>query len=396
MTAARASALPVQAGPGEGIDGVLLGLWLVLLGFGILAVSSASMELAASRFGDPWHHLLRHGIYLLVALAGFVVVLAIPTAFWRRIGAASYFVTIALLLIVLLPGLGREVNGALRWVALGPVSFQPSEAAKFLLVIYVAHYLARRQDDVRTSFMGMVRPLGWILIPATLLLAEPDLGATVVIFGASAGTILLAGARLRDLGVLALIGGAALAVAVFASPYRLARLNAFLDPWAVQYGDGYQLTQALIAFGRGEWFGVGLGEGLQKLFYLPEAHTDFIFAVIAEELGAVTAIAVCLLLASLVLRGLWHGRAAELRGDVFAAYIAYGAALMLGVQALVSLGVNTGLLPTKGLTLPFVSYGGNALIASCALLALCLRVDFENRLAAAEAPRERRRREARA
>ena len=175
MTAARASALPVQAGPGEGIDGVLLGLWLVLLGFGILAVSSASMELAASRFGDPWHHLLRHGIYLLVALAGFVVVLAIPTAFWRRIGAASYFVTIALLLIVLMPGLGREVNGALRWVALGPVSFQPSEAAKFLLVIYVAHYLARRQDDVRTSFMGMVRPLGWILIPATLLLAEPML-----------------------------------------------------------------------------------------------------------------------------------------------------------------------------------------------------------------------------
>lgn len=396
MSAVRASAMPPIAGRGEGVDGVLLGLWLVLLGLGIVAVSSASMELAASRFGDPWHHLVRHAIYLFMALCGFAFVLAIPTDFWRRLGAASYFVTIVLLLLVLVPGLGREVNGALRWVSLGPVSFQPSEAAKFLLVVYVAHYLARRQEDVRASFMGMVRPLGWLLIPAMLLLAEPDLGATVVIFGASAGVILLAGARLRDMGVLVLIGAGALAVAVYASPYRMARLNAFLDPWAVQYGDGYQLTQALIAFGRGEWFGVGLGEGLQKLFYLPEAHTDFIFAVIAEELGAVAAVAVCLLLAALVLRGLWHGRAAELRGDAFAAYLAYGAALMLGVQALVSLGVNTGLLPTKGLTLPFVSYGGNALIASCALLALCLRVDFENRAAATEVPRERRQREVRA
>jgi cell division protein FtsW len=284
---------------------------------------------------------------------------------------------------VLLPGVGREVNGALRWISLGPVSFQPSEAAKFLLVLYLAHYLSRRREEVRTSFVAMMRPLGWLLVPAMLLLAEPDLGATVVIFSAAGGALLLAGARLRDLAVLAVLGGGALALAVWLEPYRLVRLKAFLDPWAVQYDDGYQLTQALIAIGRGEWFGVGLGEGLQKLFYLPEAHTDFIFAVIAEELGAVTAIAVCVAIAALVVRGLWHGRAAEQRGDEFAAQLAYGAALMLGVQALVSLGVNTGLLPTKGLTLPLVSYGGNALIVSCALVALCVRVDWENRSAEA-------------
>ena len=394
MTAVRAAA-PVPV-PAATVDGFMLGLWVLLLGLGVVVVTSASTELATSHHGDPYHHLMRHGIYLAVALCGAVVVLAVPTRLWRHLAAPGYFLTLLLLLLVLLPGVGREVNGALRWISLGPVSFQPSEAAKFLLVLYLAHYLARRREEVRTSFVAMMRPLGWLLVPAMLLLAEPDLGATVVIFGAAGGALLLAGARLRDMAVLAVLGGGALALAVWLEPYRLKRLKAFLDPWAVQYDDGYQLTQALIAIGRGEWFGVGLGEGLQKLFYLPEAHTDFIFAVIAEELGAVAAIAVCLLFAGLVLRGLWHGRAAEVRGDAFAAYLAYGAALMLGVQALVSLGVNTGLLPTKGLTLPFVSYGGNALIASCALLALCLRVDFENRAAAIEVPRERRRREVRA
>lgn len=389
MSAVRSAApTPAAVGGETQVDGLLLGLWLCLLGLGLVVVTSASMELAASRYGDPWHHLVRHGIYLFMALTAFGCVLAVPTSFWQRLGAPAYFMTLLLLLLVLIPGVGREVNGALRWVALGPVSFQPSEAAKFLLVVYVAHYLVRRREEVCGSFVGMVRPLGWLLIPATLLLAEPDLGATVVIFGAATGAILLAGARMRDLVLLLFLGAGALAAAVLTSPYRLARLNAFLDPWAVQYGDGYQLTQALIAFGRGEWFGVGLGEGLQKLFYLPEAHTDFIFAVVAEELGAVAALAVCGALAAVVVRGLQHGRRAELRGDLFAAQLAYGAALMLGVQALVSLGVNTGLLPTKGLTLPFVSYGGNALVASCALLALLVRVDFENRAAAA-APRRR-------
>ena len=383
MSAVRTSARPPPVADIRP-DTVLLGLLAVLVGVGVVVVTSASMELAASRYGDAYHHLYRHTIYLSLGLCVLAAVALVPTAIWRRVAAPGYFLTLGLLLLVLAPGIGREVNGAMRWVALGPVSFQPSEAAKFLLVLYVAHYLSRRQQEVRTSFVAMMRPLGWLLIPATLLLAEPDLGATVVIFGAAAGAILLAGARLRDMSVLLVAGAVALTVLVRAQPYRMERLRAFLNPWdeEVQYEAGYQLTQALIAFGRGEWFGVGLGEGLQKLFYLPEAHTDFIFAVIAEELGALAAIAICIAFAVLVVRGLWHGRAAEVRGDVFAAQLAYGAALMLGVQALVSLGVNTGLLPTKGLTLPLVSYGGNALVVSCALVGLLLRVDWENRLAA--------------
>jgi cell division protein FtsW len=386
VTAVR-SVAPAAGGEAP-VDGLLLSLWLGLLGLGLVAVTSASTELAVRDFGDPWHHLVRHGLYLMVAIVAFGCVLAVPTRFWRRLGAPAYFLTLLLLLLVLVPGIGREANGSLRWVAFGPLSFQPSEAAKFLLVIYLAHYLCRRREEVCGSFVGMVRPLGWLLIPAMLLLAEPDLGATVVIFGAAAATLLLSGARLRDFSLLVLLGASALGAALLSDSERIRRLNAFLDPWEVRYADGYQLTQALIAFGRGEWFGVGLGEGLQKLFYLPEAHTDFIVAVIAEELGAVAVLALCAALATIVVRGLRHGRRAELRGDAFAARLAYCAALMLGVQTLVSLGVNTGLLPTKGLTLPFVSYGGNSLIASCALLALLVRVDFENRIAAP--PRRRR------
>lgn len=379
-------------------DTGLLVVWLALLAAGAVAVTSASLELSASRHGAATHLLTRHGIYVLVSVLAALTVLSIPTRFWARLGAPAYFVALALLLAVLVPGVGREVNGSLRWIGLGPATLQPSEIAKFLLVIHLAGYLQRHGDGLGHSFVSMVKPLGWLLVPAMLLLAEPDLGSTVVIFGAAAGLLLLAGARIGHMLVLACAAVATLVALILWQPYRIQRLEAFLNPWAadVQFGSGYQLTQALIAFGRGEWFGVGLGEGLQKLFYLPEAHTDFIFAVIAEETGAVGAIALCAAFAWLVVRGLMHGRIAEERGDRFAGLLAYGAALMLGVQILVSLGVNTGLLPTKGLTLPLVSYGGNSLVVSSALVGLLLRVHWENAVAVADGAASRRPAEVRA
>ena len=391
MSAARPDRHPDHAVPHPVPDTLMFGLWAGLLLVGTVAVTSASMELAASRYGDAEHHLVRHGIYVALSVGVFALVLSIPTTAWAAACRLAWPLTLLLLTLVLVPGLGREVNGSMRWIGLGPASIQPSELAKFLLVIHLAGYLQRHAGELPRSFAAMAWPFLWLAPPALLLLMEPDLGSVVVIFGAAAGLVLLAGARILHLLVLAVTATAGLAALVLAQPYRLHRLEAFLDPWAegVQFGSGYQLTQALIAFGRGEWFGVGLGEGLQKLFYLPEAHTDFIFAVIAEETGVLGALCLCAALVWLVVRGLAHGRAAEFRGDRFAAMLAYGAALMLGVQVLVSLGVNTGLLPTKGLTLPLVSFGGNSLLVSSALVALMMRVDWEGRLATTVAPARR-------
>lgn len=386
------TARPDQGVGGPVPDTLMFGLWAGLLLVGAVAVTSASMELAASRYGDAEHHLIRHGIYMVLSATVFALVLSLPTTAWSVVGGLAWPLTMLLLILVLIPGLGREVNGSMRWIGLGPASIQPSEIAKFLLVIHLAGYFRRHAWDLSRSLAGMIGAFAWLLPPALLLLMEPDLGAAMVIFGAAVGLALLAGARMLHLLLLAATATVGLVLLVLAQPYRLQRLEAFLDPWAegVQFGSGYQLTQALIAFGRGEWFGVGLGEGLQKLFYLPEAHTDFIFAVIAEETGVLGALCLCAALLWLVLRGLAHGRAAEVRGDRFAAMLAYGAALMLGVQMLVSLGVNTGVLPTKGLTLPLVSYGGNSLLVSSALVALMMRVDWESRLArAAPAARAR-------
>ncbi len=376
------------------LDTLLLWLWLALLAVGLIAVTSASMELAASRHGDAFHHLWRHGVYLVLAAAVFLGVVSVSIASWAHLDRACLVLAVALLALVLVPGLGREVNGSLRWIAVGPISLQPSEPVRFLLVIYLAGYVARHQDIITTRLMGLLRPLAWLSIPSVLLLAQPDLGSVVVIMAAAVALLFLSGARVLHLLLLTAVALGSLVALISMRDYRTARLQAFLDPWApdVQFGSGYQLTQALIAFGRGEWFGVGLGEGLQKLFYLPEAHTDFIFAVIAEETGVLGALLLCAALLAVTLRGLWHGRMAQRRGATMAAGVAYGAALMLGIQTLISLGVNTGLLPTKGLTLPLVSYGGNSLIISSALVALLVRVAWEN-AGHAEHPRRARQRE---
>lgn len=376
------------------LDTVLLWLWLALLAVGLIAVTSASMEMSASRHGDAFHHFWRHGVYAVLAVVAFLAVLSVSTSAWAEWDRACLVLAVGLLVLLLIPGMGREVNGSLRWIAIGPVSLQPSEPARFLLVVYLAGYVVRHQEAISTRFLGLVRPLAWLAIPSVLLLAQPDLGSVVVIMAAAVSLLFLSGARVLHLALCGVTALLALAALISMRDYRSARLQAFLDPWApeVQFGSGYQLTQALIAFGRGEWFGVGLGEGLQKLFYLPEAHTDFIFAVIAEETGVFGALLLCAALLAVSMRGLWHGRRAQRRGATMAAGLAYGAALMLAVQTLISVGVNTGLLPTKGLTLPLVSYGGNSLIVSSAFVALLVRVAWENAQHASH-PRQARRRE---
>jgi cell division protein FtsW len=284
-----------------------------------------------------------------------------------------------LLMIVLVPGIGKEVNGATRWVALGPFSLQGSEFVKLFMMIYMAGYLVRRKEEIETSLFGFVKPLVLLMLIVFLLLGQPDFGAAIVIITAAIGMIFLAGVPYRFFLPLVALCVSSVAIIATLQPYRLARLTAFADPWEYKFDSGYQLTQALIAFGRGEWIGLGLGNSIQKLFFLPEAHTDFLFSIVAEELGIIGAGLVIFLFAGLVLRGLAIGNTARRQELKFHAYLAYGLSLILGIQASINLGVNIGLLPTKGLTLPFMSYGGNSLIVSCMMVAVILRIDYETR-----------------
>ncbi|MFA7552653.1 MAG: putative lipid II flippase FtsW [Spongiibacteraceae bacterium] len=359
-------------------DQVLVGCGLALIVIGFIAMSSASIEFAAEKYGSPFFHVLRYLFHLSLALVGCLVVYRIPMSFWQRTDWFWLLVGLGLLLLVLIPGVGREVNGSRRWLSLGPLTLQSSELAKVCVIIYLAGYLVRRQGEVREQWRGFVKPMAVLFLVTLLLMLEPDFGATVVTLGTAFGMIFLAGVRLWQFCLVILAALAALVILVVSEPYRMQRLTAFTDPWADQFNSGYQLTQSLIAFGRGEWFGVGLGNSIQKLFYLPESHTDFVFAIYAEEFGFVGAMVLIGLFALLVVRILQAGRTAEKLGQLFGAYIAYGIALMLSGQVFINIGVNTGLLPTKGLTLPFLSYGGSSLIVCCALLAVVLRINAES------------------
>ncbi len=358
-------------------DSLLFTVALSLVCVGFVAMSSASVEYAAVKYSDPFFHIFRYGIHLTLGLIAALVIYQIPMSFWQRTGYLWLLLGGLLLVLVLIPTIGREVNGSRRWLMLGPLSLQCSEVAKVGLIIYLAGYLVRRQQEVRESWRGFLKPMAVLFFITLLLLLEPDFGATVVTAGTAFGMIFLAGVRLWQF--LLVISGAllALAVLVVSEPYRLARFTAYTDPWADQFNTGYQLTQSLIAFGRGEWLGVGLGNSVQKLFYLPEAHTDFVFAILAEEFGFVGSVLVIGLFVALVSRIMVIGRNAEKSRQFFGAYICYGVAFMLAGQAFINIGVNTGLLPTKGLTLPFLSYGGSSLIVCCALLAMVLRIHKE-------------------
>ncbi|WP_240725121.1 putative lipid II flippase FtsW [Mangrovimicrobium sediminis] len=373
MSRAAAPALPVV--PDLGL--LVPALALVLLG--LVAITSASIEYAELNYQNSWFHALRHLVYMAAAASVALVVYRVPMRFWETTGWAWLFLALVLLILVLIPGIGREVNGSQRWLPLGPFTLQPSEIAKLAMIVYLAGYMVRREHEVRHEWQGFLKPMAVLFAATLLLMVEPDFGATVIVVGSAFGMLFLAGVRLGHF--LLVLAGAlgALLVLVVSEPYRVARLTAYTDPWADPYDTGFQLTQSLIAFGRGEWFGLGLGNSIQKLFYLPEAHTDFVFSIWAEETGLVGALGMMGLYVALIGRVLWVGRAAHLASYPFGAYVCYGVALVYSGQAFVNMGVSSGLLPTKGLTLPFVSYGGTSLIICCAMLAMVARIEREIR-----------------
>lgn len=372
------------------IDITLLLIAIILLALGLIMVTSASIEVAASQYKDPLFHFYRQLTYLLLSLLLAGCVFMIPMDSWLKLGPVLLFTAMGLLIAVLI--IGREINGSVRWISLGLFNLQASEVAKLFFIIYLAGYAVRQQEQVQTTWVGLMKPVGLLSIATVLLLLEPDFGAVVVLMSTAIGMLFMAGVKLWRFSILILVYiGAAAAIAV-SQPYRLARLTTYIDPWSHQFDSGYQLTQALIAFGRGEWLGVGLGNSIQKSFYLPEAHTDFVFAVLAEETGLVGALIVTGLLIGLTLRALYIGLQAQQRGLTFSGYLAYGIGLLFGMQSLINIGVNTGLLPTKGLTLPFLSYGGSSLIINSLALAVLFRADYESRMLAGKPSKKRKKR----
>lgn len=348
-----------------------------LISIGILMVSSASIAYAAYGYGDEFFFLKRHLIYLAISALGALIVLQIPLQLWYRYAGLLLAGSAVLLIAVLIPGIGHEVNGSSRWLRAGPLTLQVSELAKLAIIIFVAAYLQRHQLHLRDQWQDFAKPLGILALFSLLLLLEPDFGSTIVIGSTVLAMLFIAGVRLWQFLALMSLAVAGIAGLIVASPYRFQRLITFLDPWADRYDSGYQLTQSLIAFGRGEWFGVGLGNSVQKLFYLPEAHTDFVFAIFAEEFGLLGVLVVVALLILLVARVFAIGLRAIKRQDWFVAYAVFGFGIMLAGQAFINLGVTSGLLPTKGLTLPFVSYGGSSLVVCSLIIALVLRAGLE-------------------
>ena len=358
-------------------DAVLLLAVGLLLGFGVVMVASASLHLGA-RSGDALRYVDRHLVALALGVIGAVLVYSTPTRWWEKGSTWLYFVGLGLLLLVFVPGLGREANGAMRWVAAGPVSLQTSEFMKLFIVLYMAGYVVRRQVEVAHTVWGFIKPLILLLAACALIMLQPDFGTTAVLLATAFGMLFLAGAPLWLFGLLITLAAGALTALIYVSPYRLARVTSFLNPWEQAQDAGYQLSQALIAFGRGEWTGVGLGNGIQKQFYLPEAHTDFVMAVIGEEFGLLGTLLVVALFSLIVWRAFAIGVRAEKRDDRFSAHVAYGLGLWVGMQAYINIGVNMGLLPTKGLTLPFISYGSNSLIVCCLAVGMLMRIHHEN------------------
>jgi cell division protein FtsW len=349
---------------------------LLLLSIGIVMVGSASIAVAEGQGASSYHYLIRHLVFVAVGITLALTLRVIPIAFLERISRPLLALSILLLLLVLAPGIGHTVNGSTRWIRLGFVNFQVVEAVKLMVVIYLAGYLARKSELVRTRFFDTLKPLACAGLLSLLLLLQPDMGSAAVITAIVAGLVWLAGAAWRHIFVLGLLILPAFGFAAM-EPYRLRRIVSFMDPWADPFASGFQLTQALIAVGRGELFGVGIGASIQKLFYLPEAHTDFIFAVLAEEFGLLGVITVLAMFLLLVTRIMVIGVMAHRRERAFAGFVAYGIGLWIGLQALVSIGVNLGVLPTKGLTLPLISSGGSSMLMILLALGVVLRIKYE-------------------
>ncbi len=359
------------------LDKVLLLISMALLLFGLVMMTSASLHLGEKVAGDALYYPLRQLVHLSLGLIVASAAFFIPLAFFEKTGQWLFIGGLVLLLLVLIPGLGAKVNGSIRWLAVGGFRLQVAEVIKLISLIYMAGYLVRHNNTVQTSVKGMARPLFLLAFACALLLQQPDFGSAAVIVACALLMMFLAGARLWQFGVLGLSLVAMAVLLVVFSPYRMQRVTSFTNPWADPLGSGYQLTQSLIALGTGEWNGVGLGSGVQKLFYLPEGHTDFLFAVIGEELGFIGSVTVIALFGLFVWRAFRIGQLAEKMGQQFSAFLAYGIGIWFALQAFINIGVNMGVLPTKGLTLPLISYGGSSMIIMCAAVALLQRVHHE-------------------
>jgi len=390
MTAASAtSPFPARLKTALKFDPVLLTIVMTLLLGGLVVLASASMSISDNLVGQPFYYVERQLLAAAIGGAGGIACLFIPMQVWRSVGPLMLLAGLGLLFLVLLPGVGYEVNGSRRWVRFGILNLQVSEPARLCFIIYLAGYLVRRNKELRENFGGFLKPMLLMSLACVALLAEPDFGAAIVLLATALTMLFVSGARIRDFLIFFAVSLVAMVLLAVTSPYRMKRLTGFLDPWADPFDSGFQLTQSLIAIGRGEWFGVGLGNGVQKLFYLPEAHTDFVFAVFAEEFGLAGSFVVIGLFVALLWRVFRLATHASETDRCFEAYLAIGIGTWLGLQAFINVGVNMGILPTKGLTLPLVSYGRSSLIVTMIAIGMLVRIHHELAVDAA-APNRRR------
>lgn len=364
-------------------DVPLLYCVIMLIGLGFVMVTSASMPTADRLFDNPYHIIIRHSMFLAMGFVLFWITCCVPMTWWKRSNPYLLMLGMVLLIIVLI--VGREVNGAKRWIPIGPVGFQVAEAAKLFFFSYIAGYLVRKRAEVQENIKGFAKPIAVFAVYAALILLQPDLGTVVVMFVTTVGLLFLAGARLWQFFVLILTGVGLVVLLIIIEPYRMARVVGFLEPWDDPFGKGYQLVQSLMAYSQGGWFGQGLGNSVQKLQYLPEAHNDFIFAVIGEELGFIGILSILLIFGTFVFRALLIGQQALKCGKEYEGYFAFAIGIWFAFQTMVNVGASAGILPTKGLTLPFVSYGGSSLLIMTIAAAILLRVDFETKMATKQA-----------
>ena len=362
------------------IDLILLSLFFVLSFSGLLILASASVHFSDSIYGNPSAIFNRQLFYFFLGLFGLLIFFILPLNFWTSYDRLLITLGFILLLLVFVPGIGFEVNGANRWIRVAGFGLQPSEIMKFLSILYVSCYSVRRIREIQSHWIGFFRPAIIIVSIISIILIQPDLGSSAVIFASVLGVLFVAGVKIKQFFIVALLGLVAVTLMIVFVPWRWERIISFIDPWSDPWGSGYQLTLSLMSIGRGDWFGVGLGQGLMKMGYLPDAHTDFIFSVIVEEMGILGGFIIVALLFGLSFRIFYIGRESLLKKNYFGFYFSYGVALLLGLHTFINVGVACGLLPTKGLTLPLISAGGTNLIIVCLMIGLILRVDYENKI----------------
>ena len=381
----RNQAIPVVNTPGQKrlvspFDPILIFVTMFLIIIGLVMVASSSISIAENLYSDPLYFFWKQLVSVVIGMGLALIIVNTPLSIWEKYSTYFLFIGFIFLIAVLIPDVGKEVNGSMRWIGFGSINIQSSEIAKVCIILYLSGYMIRHEEKLRLSFSGFIHPIIVVTLISGLLLLEPDYGSAVVLFATALGMMFMGGVPLSRFIIWVFTAIVALISLAILSPYRLQRLTSFIDPWQDPFNTGFQLTQALIAFGRGEWFGVGLGSSIQKLFYLPEAHTDFVFAVLAEEFGLLGSVLVIALYFVLVWRAFLIGDTSHRAGRLFSAYMAYGVGLFIGIQAFINVGVNMGVLPTKGLTLPFISYGNNSIIICITLVAFLVRIEMENRL----------------